>query len=272
MPWDRYASIIDVEWQALLSDPSTLESSFQQFFERHPCCLPQMYPTFRRGGHGPFPGAIISQPALPGFSKKVPDFLCITRDSATVYAVLIEIEHPRKAWATASGRSTAEFTQAKDQIADWKSWFKDPLNAPKFQELYQLPSDWVRSRTFEQRYFLIYGRRSEKTLTSSFNKKRKHFENPDEHHLTYDRIEPQRDLSWFLCAKVDKQGYKAVSVPPTLELGPWFADYWKMIREKEAAVKKNPYLSDARKKFLIDRWPYWDAWIPTGLTPTSYSE
>src|ERR1035438_2369353 len=104
MPWDAYVAIIDQEWQALLVKTDSAEKDFQEFFERHTCCLPQMYPVFKRGAHGPYPGAIISQPVLPDFTRKVPDFLYVTRDSATVYAVLIEIEHPTKPWATSAGQ------------------------------------------------------------------------------------------------------------------------------------------------------------------------
>jgi len=265
MAWDDYAEIIDAEWQALLLNANAVEKDFQEFFERHPCCIPQMYPVFKRGAHGPYPAAIIAQPVLPGFSRKVPDFLYITRDSATVYAVLIEIEHPSKPWATVGGQSSAEFTQATNQIADWKSWFSDPLNIVQFRELYRIPSDWIHSRTFEQRYFLIYGRRSDPSLTEAFNKKRKHLERENECHMTYDRIQPQRDLSQYLCAKLDSSGYRAISIPPTLQLCPNFADYWKLIRDKEQAVLSNRYLSKIRKNFLATRWPYWDSWSPSGI-------
>ena len=196
MSWDAYVEIVSREWQALLANTGSVEKDFQEFFERHTCCLPQMYPVFKRGAHGPYPGTIISQPVLPGFSRKVPDFLYITRDSATVCAVLIEIEHPAKAWATSAGQQSAEFTQATNQIADWKSWFGEPLNIAQFQKLYRIPSDWIQSRSFEQRYFLIYGRRSDPTLTEAFNKKRKLLERENECHMTYDRIEPQREMDW----------------------------------------------------------------------------
>ena len=264
MSWDKYVGIIDSELQALFANVSAVEKDFQEFFERHPCCLPQMYPVFKRGAHGPYPGAIISQPVLPGYSRKVPDFLYITRDSATVYAVLIEIEHPAKPWATAGGQSSAEFTQATNQLADWKSWFADPLNIVQFRELYRIPTDWIQSRTFEQRYFLIYGRRSDSSLTEAFNKKRKHLERENECHMTYDRIQPQREMD-CLCTKLDEKGYRAISVPPTLELGPMWASEGKMIRDKEIAVRANRYLSDVRKEFLITRWPYWDAWNRAGI-------
>jgi len=264
MPWETYVEIVNQEWQTLLANTNSAEKDFQEFFERHTCCLPQMYPVFRRGAHGPYPGAIISQPVLPDFTRKVPDFLCITRDSATVYAVLIEIEHPAKHWATSAGQQSAVFSQATNQIADWKSWFNNPLNIAQFQKYYQIPSDWIQSRTFEQKYFLIYGRRSDPSLTEAFNKKRKHLERENECHMTFDRIHPQREMD-CLCVKLDGNGYRALSIPPTLELGPMWAKEGKMIRGKEAAIRDNRYLSEVRKTFLIGRWPYWDAWDSGGI-------
>ena len=37
------------------------------------------------------------------------------------------------------------------------------------------------------------------------------------------------------------------------------------VRDKAAAVQLNRYLSDVRKKFLIERIPYWDAWDGSGI-------
>src|SRR5438552_1960457 len=118
MVWDDYVATMESEWNALLSSNSVAESDFQEFLERHPCYLPQVDHFFGgRGGHGPYPSAVITQPVLPGYSRKIPDFLWIARDSATVYAVLIEIEDPKKSWATSAGQSSAEFTQGTNQIA-----------------------------------------------------------------------------------------------------------------------------------------------------------
>lgn len=217
-----------------------------------------------RGGHGPFPGAVISQPVLPGFSRKIPDFLWLARDSATVYAVLIEIEDPAKSWATSAGQSTSDFTQAANQIADWKTWFAEPLNTRQFLDLYRIPIDWVHTRAFEQRYILIYGRRMETSLNDAFNKKRKHLERENECHMTYDRLQANRGLSSCLCVKLDGKGYRAVSVPATVELGPAQAHNWKIIRHKEEAALANRYLSQKRKRFLATRWKYWDDWANAG--------
>jgi hypothetical protein len=214
MKWETYEPIIKNEWTALLARGDTTERDFQEFFERHPCCLPQMYPLFQRGGHGPYPGAIVSQPSLPGLSRKIPDFLYITRDSTCVYAVLIEIEHPSKPWATSSGQSSAEFTQATNQISEWKAWFNDPLNVAQFQAAYRIPTDWLRSRAFSQKYILIYGRRADPTLTEAFNKKRRHLEREDEVYMTYDRIKPDPDASQCISVTIDGEGYRALRYHP----------------------------------------------------------
>ena len=134
------------------------------------------------------------------------------------YVVLIELEHPAKPWATSAGQQVADFTQATNQIADWKCGFREPLNVAQFQRSYRIASDWIQSRTFEQRYFLIYVRRSGPSLTEAFSKKRKLLERENEDHMTYDRIAPQREMD-CLCAKLDEKGYRAISIPPTLELG-----------------------------------------------------
>jgi hypothetical protein len=262
--WEVYAAIIEQELQALLANPNAKERDYQEFFERHPSCLPQMYPIYQRGAHGPFP-AIVSQPVLPGYSRKMPDFLYITRDSGTVYAVLIEIEDPAKPWATESGQQSSQFSQATNQLLDWKSWFREPTNVLQFWDLYRLPSYLREGRSFEQKYFLIYGRRSDPTLSESFNKKRKDLERPDETHMTYDRIQPSSELRYCLCAKLNSIGYRAISVPPTIELGPMDADINRVIRGKDDAVRANRYLSEVRKMFLIERWPYWDNWKGGGV-------
>ncbi|WP_438479771.1 Shedu anti-phage system protein SduA domain-containing protein [Oleiharenicola lentus] len=265
MSWKSYEAIIKREWSDLFARTDTTERDFQVFFEQHPCCLPDMGRFFPGGGHGAFPGAVVSQPVLHGFAKKVPDFLYIARDSACVYTVLVEIEHPSKSWATAGGQPSAEFTQATNQITDWKSWFSDPLNTAKFKEDYGIPQEWLRSREFSQKYILVYGRRQDPTLTEAFNKKRKHLERTDEVYMTYDRIRPNRDAAQYLCVTRDAAGYRALTVPPTIELGPFLEHGVKTIRDKTQAVANNPYLSTVRKKFLVDRWPYWDSWGGGGI-------
>ncbi len=167
--WDRYERKIIKEWQSLLDNQKQYkESDFQSFFEKNPCFLPL---PFEEGAHGLFPTAVISQPILSGLVSKIPDFLLLSRDSASFYANFIEIEDPNKPWATQSGQQSAQLTQAINQIKDWKSWFQNGNNKQKFIDEYQIPHDLIKGRSFEQRYILIYGRRNDPSLTDEFNKR-----------------------------------------------------------------------------------------------------
>jgi Shedu protein SduA, C-terminal len=262
--WRDYAHVMDTEWQRLRSDAAAKEIDYQRFFETHPSFLAATQRVFDGAdGHGPFPSALVSQPVLPAYSWKVPDFLWIMRNSAKVCAVLVEIEDPHKGWATQKGQPTAEFTQALDQIAEWKTWFADPLNSAKFQQLYRIPGEWQRSRIFQQRYVLVYGTRRDPSLTEAVSRKRAQRERADEIHMTFDRLTPDRMLRDCSCARVDENGYRAISVSPSLRLGPMGAENRALIREKEEAVRLNPYLPEQRKQFLISRLPYWDSWART---------
>jgi hypothetical protein len=76
---------------------------------------------------------IIAQAPLPSYNHRVPDFLWLSRDSDTDQPVLIEIEAPSKKWFTKAGAPTAGFTQALNQIAEWKSWFSIGRNLDAFK-------------------------------------------------------------------------------------------------------------------------------------------
>jgi hypothetical protein len=56
------------------------------------------------------------------------------------------------------GTPTAEFTQAKNQLSEWKVWFGKPENQMAFVRDYALPFPRLK---LEPQYVLIYGRRAE---------------------------------------------------------------------------------------------------------------
>lgn len=253
--------MVNEKWAALLNNhEEQQEKDFQQFLERHPCMLPWLYGEIGRGAHGMFPNALISQPVLAGLSSKRPDFMWIASDSGSVYVVMIEIEHPKKPWATRSGQPSSTFTQAQNQLKDWQNWFADPLNEERFKKDYQIPSNYLHSHSFEQVYLLIYGRRSDPSLTNAVNKKRRLLQNSNEIFMTYDRLKPTRELEDCLTVNIDGAGYKALHVQPTMRLGPWNAEDRSLIGAKHGAVDRNIYLSKERKQFLNSRWQYWDDW------------
>jgi hypothetical protein len=270
MPWAEYKQIVEREWTGVLMPNGPVEERvLQAFLEKHPCMLP----IVGGGHHGLFPSAVVSQPMLPGLEQSIPDFLMITRNSDTIYAQFIEIEAPHKPWATKSGQPSRHLKQAIDQIKTWKSWFSIAENVLQFQRAYRLPGHG--GRTLVPRYVLIYGRRSDPSLTEEFSRKRYHLQADDEVFMTYDRLCANEMHSDALTVKLDRRGYRAVSIPPTVRLNFLDADHWAMIRDKEKAIKQMQYISAARRAFLLERWPYWDAWVKlpgTGMRSLGYCE
>jgi hypothetical protein len=262
LEWEAYAGALAREFALLLDSGDCVERSYQAFLESHPSLLPWAYGTFGGGHHGLIHGVVITQPRLPALAGKQPDFMMITRDTGSVYAVLVEIESPCKGWFTRQGRPTKHLTQAINQLREWKAWFEQSANAVKFQEEYQVPFSFDHRR-FEQRYVLIYGRRHE-LLESGFAHMRSHHQAPDERFMSYDHLKPDENLRDAVTARVDGKGYRAVSVPPTLRLGPFQADDLVAVRGKETAVRANPLMPAERAAFLKSRFPYWDKWSRTG--------
>lgn len=103
------------------------EGSIQRFLEQHPCLIPGAFPEGTTS-HAPFPGAIITQPSLVGVRERIPDFMWLATDSTTFQPTLIEIESPNKSWWTDNGTQHQKFTQAWEQLQEWRAWFANPVN------------------------------------------------------------------------------------------------------------------------------------------------
>ncbi len=260
MEWQEYKEIMREELEGLLESSASDESAFQRYFERHPCMLPRSYPLFLRGHHIPFPCAVVTQPVLPGFRSKIPDFMWLARDSMTVIPMLIEIEAPSKRWATVQGKQAAELTRALEQLREWKAWFGQAVNTAQFQRGYRIPEQDLRAKAFSQLYVLIYGRRENATASEGFAEQRYYMQANDEALMTYDRLHPDYELSNYVCVRLGREGYRLVSIPPTLRLGPFHAGEMRLIHDREEAVLSNPYLTRERKEFILERWGYWDNW------------
>lgn len=78
--------------------------------------------------------------------------------------------------------------------------------------------------------------------------------------IPYKHLEPDPEAAEYLCVRRGPHGYEAVTVPPTMQLGPAHAEDWTRISEKDRAVRASAWLSEDRRAFLIERMPYWDAW------------
>lgn len=211
------------------------------------------------GHHGPLNSALVTQPRLTGLDGKTPDFLWLTRDSGTVYAVLIEIETPTKRWFTKKGHPHSEFTKAEHQLTEWRAWFDSSSNCSRFLEDYRVPDLWRRTRAFAQRYVLIIGSRSEPTHNETTAKYRIQNQPPDALYMTFDRLKPRREKRDVITIRLTGAGCQALSIPPTLRLGPAQAHDLVSVSGKEAAFRSGATFS-TRRGFLIERMPYWDEW------------
>lgn len=259
--WKDYERVLLREWDQLLaSDPA--EALMHAFFERHPCMLPGAFEIAGgESGHSPWFAAAISKPPLPSYGARIPDFMWLANHSLGDVPILIEIEAPGKRWFTKRGQPTSDFTQALDQIREWKAWFASGHNAEEFRDFYELPHrGWILERSFTPQFVLIYGRRAEATARPAIARKRAHMQGPAEYVMTYDRLSPNPKCDDVMCVRRGVDGFTAISVPPTFTLGPVWAQVRSRIHGKAAAIERNPHLSERRKRFLLDRLPYWDTW------------
>jgi hypothetical protein len=264
MAWDDYVALVESEWSELLANAKASEPEVHRFLERHPAMVPGASGIGTRGKHGPIHGAVFSKPKLPGLHRPEPDFMWILRDSGRVLAIMVEIERPQKRWFTNKGQETAELTQATGQIAQWKAWFNQPDNVNQFRRLYRIPDHYNEGRSFKQFYLLVYGRQQELLERPELNRQRDALLADDIERMTYDRLQPDPWVEYCLCVRIRRGALEAVTVPPTLRLGPNIAEDLRPLRRKAEAAMRSPYISAERKVFLVERFVYWDAWAAEG--------
>src|SRR4051794_25630962 len=158
MQWQEYENLVRREWQLLL-DSNPHESSILRFLSEHPALLCGAVASTAAGSY-PMRAMVIVQPPLQAVVRRVPDFLFIGEDSATVYPTFIEIERPSKKWFNAKSYPSQQFTQAVSQLREWQTWFAVGHNQSVFVEQFDLAS-LLRGRRLQPWYILVLGRRSE---------------------------------------------------------------------------------------------------------------
>ncbi|WP_443478054.1 Shedu immune nuclease family protein [Novosphingobium aerophilum] len=255
MSSDDYAKYLRVAWPELLNgNPS--ECQIQNFLEQHPAMIPGAFSVIGGpSGHAPFPDAVISQPELYGYQRRKPDFMWISKNSLTLNPVLIEIEAPDKKMFRKNGTPTAEFTQAKNQISEWKVWFSKPENQIAFLKNYSIPFNRLK---LEPHYVLIYGRREEYENDEHLTRLRSEHMGENEVLMSFDRLHFDSNSDQFTSVRHKPSGYEVLHVPPTLRLGPAMFSYDQRLNGLREAVGKNPLISNDRKQFMLERLPYWE--------------
>lgn len=263
MPWDEYVSNSKIEYEQLLEKNSFNEAVFQNFFERHSAYVPGGFDVDDSSGHGPYVVSLISKPSLSGYFKRIPDFMWMASYSGVFHPIFIEIEAPNKKVFNKDNSATKDFNQAMDQLRHWKIWIDDPSNKGIFMKKFRLANTHLASNRFLPKLLLIYGRRDEFESNEKRKKLREQFMNGVGQIRSYDGLIPSHKCKDCFTVKVTEEGYEAIEVMPTIEIRPSLAEYYELITGKDRAIKTNRYMSKERKKFLIERFQYWDKWIRT---------
>lgn len=257
--WDEYYKNALEEYLTLLSTCGNDEKVFQKFFEDNPAFMPGAFELIGESGHYPFPLALISQPNIGdlGF-KRIPDFIWLAQDSLHFCPVLIEIEKPNKKTFTAQGIQTADFSQALNQIYEWKTILNQPENILNFYKYFNIPME-MREKKFSPQYGLIYGRRSEYTGNNDLTRKRAELVPDDVVLISYDRIITTASPKYedLMCCKLSNRKYQVLTVPPTFRYGPHLVCDLLNVNGFTDAVSDIKMVTEERKKFLKERYSYW---------------
>ncbi len=247
-----------------LLDSASAEIEFQKFFESNPSFVPGAWTPATKSGHYPLHCALITQPELRGLTTKISDFMWIATHSSGWYPTLIEIEKPDKKIFKNNGTPTADFTQARNQLEQWRTWFNNPCNVQLFMEMYQIPDYMRNQRQMQLHMILVYGRRDEFSQNPNRSKDRMSFTASDLELMSYDRLSCDKELGDAITIRLNSSSsYEAVAIPPTFKLGPTLSERLVNVHRIDKAIEKNTHIPDERKRFLINRLPYWINWKKT---------
>lgn len=264
LAWQDYSDQVMAGWYRLLaSNPD--EESVQTFLELHPAMVPGGSGDVGPGGHhGSDMGAMFRQPQLQGEGRTfTPDLMWVTRSSGLITPILIEIERPSKRWFTSSGRPTADFTQAHDQLAQWRSWFQLGGNKEIFRRKFQLLGDRYPERELIPQFVLIFGRSSEfehgggHSDADELNRKRASMRLPDETFYTFDSLRPRYDHGVSLTVTQAASGPELFAFSPVFRTGPSIVEGTALFDDITRALERSQMLTDERRKYLGARWSHW---------------
>lgn len=264
MPWEQYSDKALADWYSLLArDPD--EDEVQRFLELHPSMIPGGSGDIGPGGHhGSDMGAVFRRPRLTGSGRSFePDFMWVTRSSALITPILIEIEKPSKRWFKKDGRPTAEFTHAHDQLNDWRAWFAHDENGAIFRDKFLFLGNKYANRPLEPQFVLIYGREAEFLFGGEHSNpddlrfKRDQQRGQNEVFRSFDSIKPRFDHSDSITLTMTAKGPELFAFSPTYTTGPTISDGALLLGDPTAALARSAMISDERRAYLARRWAYW---------------
>jgi hypothetical protein len=264
LAWDYYSDLVLSEWYSLLSQEPE-EEDVQRFLELHPSMIPGGSGDIGPGGHhGSDMGAVFRRPDLIGEGRTFqPDFMWVTRSTSLVTPILIEIEKPSKRWFRKDGRPTSEFTQAHDQLNDWRSWFARDKNRSLFRERFLFLTEKYEDRPLEPQYVLVYGRESEfgigggHTNPRGLRYKRDQQRGTNESFMTFDALRPRYDHSNSMTLTMTARGPEIYAFSPVYGTGTHVGKGALVLGDPHDALWRSVMISEERRAYLAMRWAYW---------------
>lgn len=263
LDWQEYQDKVMAAWYELLSgDPE--EPEVQRFLELHPAMVPGGSGDVGPGGHhGSEMSALFRTPELKGSGRSFrPDFMWVTRSSSLITPILIEIEKPSKRWFKKDERPTGRFTEAHDQLNDWRAWFANPDNQSIFREQFLFNERYL-NRQLEPWFVLIFGRQSEfehggpHSHPDALRFKRDGMRREREQLMTFDSLRPRFDhaSSITLSMEVGQPTLHAFSpvYGTSADVG---ADAVRL-GDPTDALARSVMMSPERKAYLSERWEFW---------------
>lgn len=264
LTWEQYSDRALSDWYALLSQEPE-EEQVQLFLELHPSMIPGGSGDVGPGGHhGSDMGAVFRRPNLIGGGRAFqPDFMWVTRSSSLITPILVEIEKPSKRWFRRDGRPTSEFTQAHDQLNDWRSWFARDGNTALFRDRFLFLTEKYEDRPLEPQYVLVYGRESEfgfgggHTNPSALRHKRDQQRRMNESFMTFDALRPRFDHSNSMTLTMTALGPKIHAFSPVYGTHTGVGEGALVLGDPHDALKRSVMISDERRAYLARRWTHW---------------
>lgn len=262
--WQDYRDAALKEWNELLaSDPE--ERLVHQFLELHPAFIPGGIGDVGPGGHhGSRFQLVFSEPTLQGEGPTFrPDFMWITKSSGLITPILIEIEKPSKKWFRRDGRPTSNFSEAHDQLNDWRAWFAKSTNQEIFRRTFSPVAPKLMTLPLVPQYLLIYGRSSEFEIGGPHQdphtllRKRDSQRTPDESFRSFDSLSPAYNLSEAITAKLTPKGIRMHAFSPTFGTYADLSNGGLSLGGPSKALQRTVMMSDDRKAYLANRWDYW---------------
>lgn len=264
LAWEQYSDRALSDWYALLGQEPE-EDEVQRFLELHPSMIPGGSGDIGPGGHhGSDMGAVFRRPDLIGGGRTFqPDFMWVTTSTSLITPILVEIEKPSKRWFRRDGRPTSEFTQAHDQLNDWRSWFARDGNEALFRKRFLFLSEKREDRPLEPQYVLIYGRESEfgmaggHTDPGGLRYKRDQQRRMSESFMTFDALRPRFDHSNSMTLTMTARGPVIHAFSPVYGTHTGVGEGALLLGDPHDALERSVMISDERRMYLAKRWSHW---------------